>query len=137
MSKRNGGQAALNSRFSQALLLVSFSTKVCRRHVTRGVQQVGRVKKRLLGRSLVEATPCVPRRSPWQHFSTPRQNCHDFTLARSGAFQQSVAIIVRQQKFDRDHADPAGSRPIQVCAVCPPGWKIRKKLRTLQRRRQQ
>ena len=35
--------------------------------------------------SLAEATLCVPRRLPWEQFSPPRKNCHDFTLAWSGA----------------------------------------------------
>ena len=35
--------------------------------------------------SLVEPTPCVTRRSPWQQFPPPRKNCHDFSLAWSGA----------------------------------------------------
>ena len=35
--------------------------------------------------SLVESTPYVPRRSPWQQFSPPRKNCHGVPLAGIGA----------------------------------------------------
>ena len=37
--------------------------------------------------SLVEPTPYVPRRSPWQQFSPPHKNCHRFGLAGSGALR--------------------------------------------------
>ena len=41
----------------------------------------------LLWCSLVEPTPCVPRRSPWRQFSHPCKNCHLFCLRGSGALR--------------------------------------------------
>ena len=47
----------------------------------------------LLWCSLVEPTPCVPRRSPWQQFWRPRKSCHDFSLAGRGARSRSPGIF--------------------------------------------
>ena len=66
----------------------------CWMDVAEAVAEAGRVDLvhcDVLWCSLVEPTPCGPRRSPRQHFSPPRKNCHDFGMAGRGALRAPLS----------------------------------------------
>ena len=80
----------------------------------------------LLWCSLVEPTPCVPRRPPWQQFSPPLKNCHGFPLAGSGALRTPLPARLKPWQFLRwgencCDGDRLGTQAVRsTSGQCPP-----------------
>ena len=71
----------------------------------------------LLWCSLIEPTPCVPRRSLWQQFSPPRKDCHGIRLAGSGTLRAPLPAREKPWQFLRGgenccHGDRLGTQGV-------------------------